>query len=182
MAGFAATARRRLLKPADPARAVAAHAVSNRSEQLGRSQPPPRPGARSAARGAGTVAGCARLRRPAVEVAPALALVQRRRRGDLRPSRPAPENSRERDGACHPGWDAQACRSLHRPVSSRARAGGGWHGVGVVGRTHPDGLVPRPVALKLPHHAWRGTGFAERMARERSILAALHPSGHRAPV
>ena len=39
-----------------------------------------------------------------------------------------------------------------------------------------DGLVPRPVALKLPHHAGRGTGFAERIARERSILAALtHP-------
>ncbi len=39
-----------------------------------------------------------------------------------------------------------------------------------------DGLIPRPVALKLSHRAWRGAGLAERLARERAILAALtHP-------
>jgi serine/threonine-protein kinase len=39
-----------------------------------------------------------------------------------------------------------------------------------------DGLIPRPVALKLAHRAWRGAGLAERLVRERAILAALtHP-------
>jgi len=39
-----------------------------------------------------------------------------------------------------------------------------------------DGLVKRPVALKLPRGAWRRMGLAERMAREREILASLdHP-------
>lgn len=38
-----------------------------------------------------------------------------------------------------------------------------------------DGLAQRRVALKLPHAAWGGR-FAERLAREREILAALaHP-------
>ena len=40
-----------------------------------------------------------------------------------------------------------------------------------------DGLVKRPVALKLPHHVWQRAGLPERMAREREILAALtHPN------
>jgi serine/threonine-protein kinase len=40
-----------------------------------------------------------------------------------------------------------------------------------------DGLIPRPVALKLPHRTWRRTGFAERVTREREILATLsHPA------
>jgi serine/threonine-protein kinase len=40
-----------------------------------------------------------------------------------------------------------------------------------------DGLINRPVALKLPHSAWPMTGLAERMAREREILATLaHPN------
>jgi len=40
-----------------------------------------------------------------------------------------------------------------------------------------DGLVNRQVALKLPHRAWRHAHLAERMAREREILAALnHPN------
>jgi eukaryotic-like serine/threonine-protein kinase len=39
-----------------------------------------------------------------------------------------------------------------------------------------DGLIHRPVALKLPHGAWKRAGLAERMAREREILATLaHP-------
>lgn len=37
-----------------------------------------------------------------------------------------------------------------------------------------DGLIARPVALKLPHGIWRRSGLAERMAREREILATLH--------
>ena len=39
-----------------------------------------------------------------------------------------------------------------------------------------DGLIDRPVALKLPHVVAHFSGLAERMARERTILAALnHP-------
>src|ERR1700761_3147749 len=38
-----------------------------------------------------------------------------------------------------------------------------------------DGVLRRQVALKLPHVGW-GPGFAQRMAHERDILAALeHP-------
>jgi serine/threonine-protein kinase len=40
-----------------------------------------------------------------------------------------------------------------------------------------DGLIERQVALKLPHAGWAGAALAERMARERSILASLvHPA------
>ncbi len=39
-----------------------------------------------------------------------------------------------------------------------------------------DGTLQRPVALKLPRSAWARPGLAERMARERDLLAALsHP-------
>ena len=53
----------------------------------------------------------------------------------------------------------------------------GSGGMGVVWLAERvDGLVRRPVALKLPHGAWRRAGLAERMAREREILASLtHP-------
>src|SRR5262249_55195119 len=38
-----------------------------------------------------------------------------------------------------------------------------------------DGLLKRPVALKLPHGIWRA-GLSERMAHEREIVASLnHP-------
>ena len=40
-----------------------------------------------------------------------------------------------------------------------------------------DGLLDRQVALKLPHLSWGGASFADRMARERNILASLtHPN------
>ena len=40
-----------------------------------------------------------------------------------------------------------------------------------------DGLLDRQVALKLPHQSWGSDSFAERMARERNILASLtHPN------
>jgi serine/threonine-protein kinase len=40
-----------------------------------------------------------------------------------------------------------------------------------------DGLLERRVALKLPHAGWVGAALAERMARERNILASLaHPN------
>lgn len=54
----------------------------------------------------------------------------------------------------------------------------GSGGMGVVWLAERnDGLINRPVALKLPHGAWKRAGLAERMAREREILAALsHPN------
>ena len=40
-----------------------------------------------------------------------------------------------------------------------------------------DGLLDRRVALKLPHATWAAASLAERMARERNILATLtHPN------
>ncbi len=51
---------------------------------------------------------------------------------------------------------------------------GGMASVWLAERT--DMLTARPVALKLPHGAWRSAHFGERMAREREILASLsHP-------
>ena len=54
----------------------------------------------------------------------------------------------------------------------------GSGGMGVVWLAQrTDGLIKRPVALKLPHGAWKHAGLAERMAREREILASLtHPN------
>jgi serine/threonine-protein kinase len=53
-------------------------------------------------------------------------------------------------------------------------------GVGGMGSvwlaTRSDGLIDRPVALKLPHGVWRRADLPERLARERAILATLnHP-------
>ena len=56
----------------------------------------------------------------------------------------------------------------------RKLADGGMGAVWLAERA--DGLVNRPVALKLPRGAWLGAALAERMAEEREILAALnHP-------
>jgi serine/threonine-protein kinase len=54
----------------------------------------------------------------------------------------------------------------------------GSGGMGVVWLAErSDGLVKRSVALKLPHQVWQRAGLAERMAREREILATLtHPN------
>ena len=37
-----------------------------------------------------------------------------------------------------------------------------------------DGMIDRPVALKLPRGTWQRAALWERMARERQILAALN--------
>ena len=56
----------------------------------------------------------------------------------------------------------------------RELGSGGMASVWLAERT--DMLQGRRVALKLPHGAWRRAGLAERMAREREILATLnHP-------
>jgi serine/threonine protein kinase/tetratricopeptide (TPR) repeat protein len=52
---------------------------------------------------------------------------------------------------------------------------GGMGSVWLAERT--DVMVKRALALKLPHGAWKQTGLAERMEREREILASLeHPN------
>jgi len=53
----------------------------------------------------------------------------------------------------------------------------GRGGMGVVWLAErADGLLKRPVALKLPHASRHGSSLADRFARERDILAALaHP-------
>ena len=57
----------------------------------------------------------------------------------------------------------------------RPLAEGGMGAVWLAERA--DGLVQRPVALKLPRGAWERAGLAQRMAREREILATLdHPN------
>ncbi|MDH5340666.1 MAG: serine/threonine protein kinase, partial [Rubrivivax sp.] len=57
----------------------------------------------------------------------------------------------------------------------RELGSGGMASVWLAERT--DMLQRRQVALKLPHGAWRRAGLAERMSREREILATLqHPN------
>ena len=57
----------------------------------------------------------------------------------------------------------------------RALGSGGMGMVWLAERT--DGLVNRPVALKLPHRTWKRAGLVERLSREREILATLtHPN------
>ena len=52
---------------------------------------------------------------------------------------------------------------------------GGMGAVWLAERT--DGLIKRPIALKLPRAGWFGPAFADRLARERDILGALdHPN------
>jgi eukaryotic-like serine/threonine-protein kinase len=57
----------------------------------------------------------------------------------------------------------------------RELGSGGMGAVWLAERT--DGILRRPVALKLPHISLRQASLAERMAREREILASLaHPN------
>ncbi len=57
----------------------------------------------------------------------------------------------------------------------RELGSGGMGSVWLAERT--DVLQGRQVALKLPHGAWKRAGLAERLARERAILATLeHPN------
>ena len=57
----------------------------------------------------------------------------------------------------------------------RKIAEGGMGAVWLARRS--DGMVNRPIALKLPRGAWERTDLAQRIAREREILAAFaHPN------
>lgn len=80
--------------------------------------------------------------------------------------------------AAHRRWGPEAERpgdmvGPYRLVSELARGG-----MGVVWiAQRADGSFDRRVALKLPRAEWAAPGLAERMARERSILASLvHPN------
>src|SRR5262245_33144200 len=76
----------------------------------------------------------------------------------------------------HATDDAETAGDLIGPYRLvRPLGTGGMGSVWLAERS--DMLQKRPVALKLPRAAWRGARLAERLAREREILAALnHPN------
>ena len=78
--------------------------------------------------------------------------------------------------ATEPAAAGLAAQSLVGPYRLLREIGqGGMASVWLADR--PDGLLERQVALKLPHVSWGIASFADRMARERKILASLtHPS------
>jgi serine/threonine-protein kinase len=77
--------------------------------------------------------------------------------------------------AQHGGNELHAGMSVGPYSLVRELGQGGMGSVWLAERT--DGLVNRAVALKLPNGSWQQAGFAERMAREREILATLeHPN------
>jgi serine/threonine-protein kinase len=84
----------------------------------------------------------------------------------------------DRTGPAHPddaGDDRPAPESVGPYQVLRKLGDGGMGSVWLAQRA--DGLVKRAVALKLPGGAWPRAGLAERMARERDILATLdHPN------
>jgi serine/threonine-protein kinase len=75
-----------------------------------------------------------------------------------------------------PGSAGAAPEQRVGPYRLVAEIGSG--GMASVWRAERDDMLQRrPVALKLPHGAWRRAGLAERMQREREILATLeHPN------
>ena len=86
------------------------------------------------------------------------------------------------DDAAHAG--VAAVPAVPAEVAAQMRVGpyrllreigqGGMASVWLAERA--DGLLQRQVALKLPHMVWGESALAERMARERNILASLtHP-------
>jgi serine/threonine-protein kinase len=79
------------------------------------------------------------------------------------------------DLAAAPGAGEQPGQEIGPYRLMRELGSGGMGVVWLAERT--DGFINRPVALKLPHGAWKRAGLAERMAREREILATLaHPN------
>jgi serine/threonine protein kinase len=90
-----------------------------------------------------------------------------------------PVTSRGRDGGAGARDDGDRSGRAGDDVGPyrllRLLAEGGMGSVWLAERS--DGLLNRPVALKLPRGAWRSSGLVVRMAREREILATLsHPN------
>ena len=77
--------------------------------------------------------------------------------------------------------DSAASQSPLEPVACgpyrliRFLGGGGMSEVWLAQRT--DGMLKRPIALKLPYLGMRASHFAERLTRERDILASLEHKG-----
>ena len=89
--------------------------------------------------------------------------------GNLPPFGLAPEHARLDD----PEIEVGALVGPYRVL--RALGDGGMGSVWLAERI--DGLLKRQVALKFPHVAWPKAHLAQRMERERDILAALeHPN------
>ncbi|MGB8692143.1 MAG: serine/threonine-protein kinase, partial [Steroidobacteraceae bacterium] len=81
--------------------------------------------------------------------------------------------------ALAPGQNSSSAGEIIGPYRLLRQIGsGGMGSVWLAERT--DGLMKRPVALKLPHYSYdtaRRAGLVERLARERDILATLnHPN------
>jgi serine/threonine-protein kinase len=76
----------------------------------------------------------------------------------------------------HHASDASGAFDTVGPYSIvRKLAEGGMGAVWLARRS--DGMVNRPIALKLPRGSWERTDLAQRIAREREILAAFaHPN------
>lgn len=84
-----------------------------------------------------------------------------------------PELSSARPGSMHPAAAPGQLLGAYR--LERMLGTGGMGSVWLAERS--DGLIKRKVALKLPHFARETAGLAERMNRERNILATLqHPN------
>lgn len=85
-----------------------------------------------------------------------------------------------------PVWKSDAAEPAAGPVLTAGECVGAYRlvraiGTGGMGQVwlaeRADGLFERPVALKLPHGGAFGATFAQRLGRERDILAALdHPN------
>ena len=120
----------------------------------------------------GDKAGDDFLRVPAIEALASLS-TPRTPSGDSSLPRHAPHPPHGPHAA---SAEAEAGHGVVGPYRLLRRIGeGGMASVWLAERA--DGLLERRVALKLPHQVWGAATFADRMARERNILASLeHPN------
>src|SRR5215470_3202171 len=95
---------------------------------------------------------------------------------DLRSSQTLGTIPKLRDLADEEDAPPPALGNIVGPYRLIRELGAGGMGTVWLAERH-DGLIPRPVALKLPRGSWRRAALAERLAREREILATLnHPN------
>ena len=107
-------------------------------------------------------------------VAGLLAAHRRAEGGTLRPLAPFMAGASSPDGDLEEAGDRSGeVVGSYRLLRSLAE--GGMGSVWLAERT--DGIIDRPIALKLPRGDWQRNGFAARLALEREILASLnHPN------